>query len=103
MYKNKRVLMEAIHKQKAEKMREMAIAEKEESRRTRNKIAKEKKEARREKKLTEVRDHPYFDILHLSLCLAGNTYRRRGEAEEVGYAFSGRIFWISGGQRTIVM
>ena len=75
MYKNKRVLMEAIHKQKAEKMREMAIAEKEESRRTRNKIAKEKKEARREKKITEVHFYPAVSAPCISLCLSGNTQR----------------------------
>lgn len=47
MYKNKRVLMEAIHKQKAEKLREQAIAEREDNRRAKNKAAKGKKEARR--------------------------------------------------------
>eukprot|EP00210_Caulerpa_lentillifera_P003013 g2876.t1 len=55
MYKNKRVLMEAIHKQKAEKIRETMIAEKQEARRSKNKIAKEKKEARREQRVTGVR------------------------------------------------
>ncbi len=55
VYKNKRVLMEAIHKQKAEKIREKAIADQFEARRAKNKTTRERKIARREERLTSVR------------------------------------------------
>ncbi|GMH39753.1 hypothetical protein BSKO_07651 [Bryopsis sp. KO-2023] len=52
VYKNKRVLMEAIHKQKAEKTREKAIEDQLVARRSRNKATKERKAARREERLS---------------------------------------------------
>ncbi|CAL5219934.1 g1866 [Coccomyxa viridis] len=52
VYKNKRVLMEAIHKQKAEKIREKAIADQFEARRAKNKSSRERKLARREERLS---------------------------------------------------
>ena len=58
VYKNKRVLMEAIHKQKAEKIREKAIADQFEARRAKNKSSRERKLARREERLTSVSSHP---------------------------------------------
>ena len=54
VYKNKRVLMEAIHKQKAEKIREKAIADQFEARRAKNKSSRERKLARREERFTSV-------------------------------------------------
>ena len=58
VYKNKRVLMEAIHKQKAEKIREKAIADQFEARRAKNKSSRERKLARREERLSSVRPPP---------------------------------------------
>ncbi|KAK9816639.1 hypothetical protein WJX72_003144 [[Myrmecia] bisecta] len=51
VYKNKRVLMEAIHRQKAEKIREKAIADQFEARRAKNKTSRTRKIARREERL----------------------------------------------------
>lgn len=52
VYKNKRVLMEAVHKQKAEKIREKAIADQFEARRAKNKASRERKMARREERFS---------------------------------------------------
>eukprot|EP01046_Picozoa_sp_COSAG06_P057488 COSAG06_NODE_11225_length_1542_cov_1.045738_1_plen_178_part_00 len=50
VFKNKRVLIEFIHKAKAEKMREKAIADQFEARRLRNKAARERKMQRAEER-----------------------------------------------------
>eukprot|EP00884_Botryococcus_braunii_P001992 jgi/Botrbrau1/11794/Bobra.0224s0001.1 len=50
VFKNKRVLMEAIHRQKAEKLREKAISDQFEARRAKNKQARERKLKRREER-----------------------------------------------------
>jgi len=53
VYKNKRVLMESIHKEKAEKIREKAIADQYDSRRTKNKASRLRKLERREERLAQ--------------------------------------------------
>jgi large subunit ribosomal protein L19e len=55
VYKNKRVLMEAIHYMKAEKLREKTISDQLEARRAKNKVARVAKLARREERLNAVR------------------------------------------------
>lgn len=45
MYKNKRVLIEAIHKQKNERARQIALDEQAEARRVKNKIVRQKRAA----------------------------------------------------------
>ncbi len=54
VYKNKRVLMEAIHKQKAEKQREKQIADQFEARRQKGKQTRARKLERREERLAGV-------------------------------------------------
>lgn len=54
VYKNKRVLMDAVHKQKAEKVREKTIADQFEARRAKGKAARERKAARRVERLAAV-------------------------------------------------
>ena len=51
VYKNKRVLIESIHVQKAEKLREKTIADQFEARRAKNKAARVRKLQRREERL----------------------------------------------------
>lgn len=51
VYKNKRVLIEAIHKQKAEKLREKTIADQLEARRAKNKATRVRKAKAREDRL----------------------------------------------------
>lgn len=50
VFKNRRVLMDAIHKEKAEKARSRAIEEQFEARRAKNKAARERKAARLEER-----------------------------------------------------
>jgi len=51
VFKNKRVLMEAVHKQKAEKAREKTIVDQLEARRAKSKATRERKATRREERL----------------------------------------------------
>ena len=53
VYKNKRVLIEAIHTEKAERLREKTIADQLEARRSKNKAARERKAARREERFAQ--------------------------------------------------
>jgi large subunit ribosomal protein L19e len=51
-FKNKRVLMEAVHRQKAEKLREKTLADQFEARRAKGKASRERKMSRREERLS---------------------------------------------------
>ncbi|XP_020102514.1 60S ribosomal protein L19-3-like isoform X2 [Ananas comosus] len=53
VYKNKRVLMESIHKSKAEKAREKTISDQFEAKRAKSKASRERKIARREERLAQ--------------------------------------------------
>lgn len=63
VYKNKRVLMEAIHHMKAEKLREKTLADQLEARRAKNKVIRQAKLARREERLNAVRSTIYLFVM----------------------------------------
>lgn len=66
VYKNKRVLMESIHKSKAEKAREKTLSDQFEAKRAKNKASRERKHARREERLAQVNFllEQFYVIIH---------------------------------------
>lgn len=71
VFKNKRVLMESIHKTKAEKSREKKISEEYEVKRAKSKASRERKLARREERFALVCHcpFPFFSFYSLTQCL----------------------------------
>ncbi|XVF25430.1 hypothetical protein REPUB_Repub13aG0211800 [Reevesia pubescens] len=56
VFKNKRVLMESIHKSKAEKARENTLFDQFEAKRAKNKASRERKMARREERIAQTEE-----------------------------------------------
>lgn len=70
VFKNKRVLIEAIHRQKAEKLREKQITDQLEARRSKNKQARERKKERREERLVAVSSPLAMPIIQQVSCFS---------------------------------
>lgn len=69
VFKNKRVLMESIHKSKSEKAREKSLSDQFEAKRAKSKASRERKLARREERLAQVKKNcrpPYYVNDHLT-------------------------------------
>jgi hypothetical protein len=87
VFKNKRVLMEAIHLQKAERARAKAISEQFEARRAKGKVTRARKLERRNERLAGVTAQPHMRRRGDMSYTGGNAWNRCTEQVVPRHAF----------------